>query len=122
MNLNPFELNEQGNKIDLSKPEDVALTIKRNEALNKITTTGISMCELEFKAFVTLEFQCFKCGNVISFSKATDDINHCSLAIDNDDLFDGCKCKKCLTKYNYSWERETLKAKIHDIKRRNKMA
>ncbi|WP_164126091.1 hypothetical protein [Sphingobacterium luzhongxinii] len=119
MKKNPFELNERGEKIDLSKPEDVALTIKRNEELNKAITKGVGFFEFESSAFITHEFRCFKCGNIISITKSIDVFEHGSLSISYDDLWEGCKCQKCLTKYSYSEENGVLKAKLHDIKRRN---
>lgn len=111
MKLKPFELNAQGNKIDLSKPEDVELTIQRNEALDKVITKGIEIHKLEFVATINLEFQCFKCGYIIIINKVVEDYSDNVMGINTDDIFYKCKCKKCQTKYSYSWESEKLKAK-----------
>lgn len=109
MELKPFELNAQGNKIDLSKPEDVALTIQRNEALDKVITKGIGIYELEFVAHIKVEFQCFKCGHIVTMTKMVEDYSQNVLWIDTEEVFH--KCKKCQTKYSYCWESEKLKAK-----------
>ena len=120
--MNPFELNEQGNKIDLSNPEDVALTIKRNEALEKITTTGVEAHKLKFKASLAFEFSCYKCGNCVSIIHPIDSVVDYGIAVEHDELFENCKCKYCLTKYDYNWKRGVLIAKLYDLKGRDKMA
>lgn len=109
--LTPYQLNADGKKLDLSNADDVALTIERNNNLEKAIEGQFPICELKYKAVLTFSFQCFKCGHDLSIQKKPQEDGE-GLGIGFDDILSGESCKHCKTSYSYNWEYGDLKAKL----------
>ncbi|MGJ1432865.1 hypothetical protein ACR79M_14920 [Sphingobacterium spiritivorum] len=98
--LTPFQKNLKGEPIDLSKEEDVQLVIKRNSKLQNALDNGIEIHELNVKSYVSIKFQCVKCGSSVdNLAEAKNDSS--GTGADWFYLLERLSCSCCGTVYRW---------------------
>ena len=96
--LPPYQLNENGEPIDLNNPEDCELVIKRNKFLQESIDNGVQLYEVKVKAWINIEFPCFKCGSPIEVSNSPY-LDNAYYVIELEELFVKVKCSCCGSKF-----------------------
>ncbi|GEM_PF-2212217 len=96
--LPPYQLNEKGKPIDLNSPDDRELVIKRNKFLQESIENGVQLYDLKVKAWICIEFQCFKCGSTVEVSNSVH-LDNEYYVTELEELFVNVKCRCCGSKF-----------------------
>lgn len=96
--LPPYQLNGDGNPIDLNNPDDRDLVIKRNKFLQESIEDGIQIHRADVKPIINIGFPCFKCGSEVQITQRPD-LENGYYVIELGQIFNSVKCKCCGSKF-----------------------
>ncbi|MGJ1368205.1 hypothetical protein [Sphingobacterium spiritivorum] len=112
--LTPFQKNLKGEPIDLSKEEDVQLILKRDRKLQNALDNGLEIHELNVKSYVSIKFQCVKCGSSVgNLAEAENDSS--GTGADWFFLLERISCDCCGTVYRWSEKHDLIKVSLPKV-------